>query len=126
MTDELYKTLTAKNVKHRTHADKLEPTYFTEGLPNREGVKKFDLNKAYKYAMRNIPTLYGLDITQRITPTKKLNGSGLYYVEPYDKGGVLHGANWYSLEILQYAEEIGEYFKIKYVINTTTRRNQFN
>jgi hypothetical protein len=33
MTDEIYKTLTAKNVKHRTHADTLEPTYFTEGLP---------------------------------------------------------------------------------------------
>ena len=45
MTNEIYETLTADNVKHRTHANKLYPEYFTEGLPNHAGVKNETLTK---------------------------------------------------------------------------------
>jgi predicted GNAT family acetyltransferase len=123
MTHEIYDALTAENVKHRTHADTLHPQYFTDGLPNHEGVKKYDLNKAYKFAMRNLSMLYGLDITQTIHKEHQLTGDGLYYAEPYNTGGVLHGKNWYSLPLLQYAQDIGETYKITFKINVTQRDN---
>jgi len=123
MTHEIYEALTADNVKHRTHADTLHPQYFTDGLPNHEGVKKYDLNKAYKFAMRNLSTLYGLDITQGIQKENQLSGDGLYYAEPYNTGGVLHGKNWYSHAVLEYAEKIGESYKITFKINVTRREN---
>jgi len=123
MTHEIYDALTSDNVKHRTHADTLHPQYFTDGLPNHEGIKKYDLNKAYKFAMRNLSTLYGLDITQGIQKENQLSGDGLYYAEPYNTGGVLHGKNWYSHAILKYAEIIGETYKITFKINVTTTDN---
>ena len=124
MTGYIYKALTLPNVKHRTHTDVLHPEYFTDGLPNHEGIKKYDINKAYTYSMKALQSLYTLDITQSIQVCPTLNGAGLYFVEAPDQL-LLHGTNWYSYEILVKAKEIRENYSIKYKLNVVENENPF-
>ena len=54
MSDEIYNILTTNNIKHRTHADTIYQEYFTDGMPNNNAIKKYDLNKAYRYVMEHM------------------------------------------------------------------------
>jgi len=122
MSDEIYNILTTNNIKHRTHADTIYPEYFTDGMPNDNGIKKYDLNKAYRYVMEHMDYLYDLDINQTVIECNKLMGDGLYFVE-CETNELFHGKNWYSLDILQYATDNNIEYKILYYIKTI-RNNQ--
>lgn len=126
MNDIIFNELTADNVSHRTHADVLRPEYFNEdGLPiEGHNIQKYDLNKAYRHAMTNLKNIYTLDITNHIQKCDTLDGIGLYFVEP-TTNNILHGNNWYSYDILNYALEQGEVFAIKLKLSVKKKANPF-
>jgi len=124
MTERVYTALTNANIKHRTHTDVVHPEYFTDGLPNQDGIQKYDINKAYTYSMRALKSIYTLDITQSITVCNKLDGEGLYFVKTTEQM-LLHGTNWYSYDILIKAFQIGEHFVVEYKLNVVECKNPF-
>jgi hypothetical protein len=131
MSDEVYDALGRDFVKHRCHVDILNPYYFDNGgLPLKEfDIKKYDLNKAYRFIMEHLEYLLCLDITQQIIKTNTKHGIGLYYIKPINKKTdrihILHSTNWYSLETLLFCDEIGEEYVIKYFINGCKKENKF-
>lgn len=125
MNESIFKALNASNVKHRTHADTLNEKCFIDGLPNPTlDIKKYDLNRAYAYAMENLQSLYTLNITSELIPYDRVDGAGLYYAIPSD-GAILHGANFYTDSILNYAFSQGETFTITHKISVCTKPNTF-
>jgi len=131
MSDEIYEALNKDFIKHRGHVDIINSYYFNkEGFPLKEfNIKKFDVNKAYRHIMENLEYLLSVDLTQKIIKTNKKHGVGLYYIKPInkrtDKIHLLHSKNWYSLETLNFCDEIGEEYKIIYFINGVKGKNKF-
>ena len=107
--------LKKEGVKWRTH-------YGSTGVSiDSKGLKAFDINKCYRAEMLNPRDdwlMLGFnDCLEIYAGELKL---GLFFVETNDYT-ILHGSNWYSNKILEYADEFGIQMNITHQILSTKK-----
>ena len=109
---QVEKCLLAENVKHRTHLG-ICSDRFDELINDTKNLYCVDINRHYRYCMENPREDYMvIQFYKTIKITNEYKGLGLYYIES-DDYSLLHGNNWYSSAMVQYAMSENISFTIK-------------
>lgn len=109
---QVEKCLLAENVKHRTHLG-ICSDRFDELINDTENLHCWDINKQYRYCMENPREDFMIiRFHKNIKMTNEYRGLGLYYIES-DDYSLLHGNNWYSSGMVEYAMSENICFTIK-------------
>lgn len=122
VSPEVRAALGCPNIKYRTHyGGKKDVCHDIRiGDPwdkKKENVKTFDINKHYRSVMENpLDDWMSISFETTVEECDSFDERfGLYFVETNDLD-LLHGNNWYSNTILEFARHDGIKFNVKYFI----------
>ena len=120
VSPEVRAALGSPNVKHRTHYGGIR--YVIDRLrrnnpSSNDRVETYDINKHYRSIMTNpLDDWMLIEFNSTIEERDNFDGSfGMWFVKT-DDTSILHGNNWYTNTILQYAKKRGVDFHCEYFI----------